>query len=116
MADIVADFQKLISGLSSSTSQETDLLLLQLDPIAAGRIRLCAIPHSFNSAVLRVLDPGLDTSAADDVMREFQDLAAVVQLPNALALHDVIRHQLFRQWLLPERQREFSSVSRRLAE
>jgi tetratricopeptide (TPR) repeat protein len=116
MTDIVADFQKLIDGLASSTSQESDLLLLQLDPIAAARIRLCAVPHTFDAPVLRVLDPSLDESGAVDVMHEFQSLGAVMQLPNALALHDVIRQQLFRQWLAPEKKEGFSSVSRRLAQ
>jgi tetratricopeptide (TPR) repeat protein len=116
MTDIVSDFQSLIDRLSSSSSKESDLLLLQLDPISAHRIRLCAIPHTFDAAVLRLLDLSLDASTADEAMREYQSLAAVVQLPNSLALHDVIREQLFQQWLLPERRDEFSSVSRRLAQ
>jgi tetratricopeptide (TPR) repeat protein len=115
MTDIVGDFKKMIEGISSSSSQESDILLRQVDSITAHRIRLCAIPHTFNADVLRVLDASLDASAANEAMRQYQNLAAVVQLPNALALHDIVRQQLFQQWLLPNRREEFSAASRRLA-
>jgi tetratricopeptide (TPR) repeat protein len=116
MKDIVADFQKLVEGLSSSSSTESDLLLLQLDTVTAHRIRLCAIPHTFDADVLRVLDGNLDATAAKASMDEYQRLGAVVQVPHALALHDIVRQQLFQQWLLPERRDEFLAVSRRLAQ
>jgi len=115
MPDLVARFQDLISGLACSQSQESDVLLRQLNPADAKRLRLCAIPHTFDAAVLQVLDPDLGGPAAATAMRDFEHLAAVVQLPGCLALHDVVRRQLFTQWLLPEHREEFSAASRRLS-
>jgi len=116
MTDLVANFQKLVSGLTSSESQESDLLLLQLDEITGKRVRLCAIPHSFDAQILQVLDQTLDQANADAVMADLGHLAAVVQLPGCLALHDVVRRQFFLQWLRPENRSEFTAVSRRLAQ
>jgi tetratricopeptide (TPR) repeat protein len=114
MTDLIANFQELINGLSSSESQEADLLLFQLSDDDARLIRLCAIPHTFDTTTLQVLDPALSAAAAAKAIDEFQHFAAVLHLSNCLALHDVVRQQLFTQWLAPDRIEEFAAISRRL--
>jgi tetratricopeptide (TPR) repeat protein len=116
MSDIAARFRELVSGLSASESKEADLVLLQLAPELAQRIRLCAIPHLFNDAILRVLDPALDAAAVAATLAEFEKLPAVITLPGGFALHDVVRQQLFAQWLEADRINEFRAASRRMAE
>ena len=112
----LSQLEQLIGDLSASTSQESDLLLLQLDEASADRLRLCAIPHTFDADVLRALDPRLSAEEVEQTLEEFQKLPAVMQVADCLALHDVVRQQLFAQWLVPERRQEFSTASRRLVE
>jgi tetratricopeptide (TPR) repeat protein len=112
----LSQLQELIGGLSSSQSQESDLMLMQLDGENAHRLRLCAIPHAFDQDVLRVLDSQLGADQAKQTLEEFQKLPAVTPLGDCLTLHDVVRQQLFAQWLAPERREEFSAVSARLAD
>jgi tetratricopeptide (TPR) repeat protein len=112
----LSQLQELIGDLSSSESQESDLLLMQLDDENAHRLRLCAIPHAFDVDVLRILDPALSTQQAERSLEEFQKLPAVTPFGDCLMLHDVVRQQLFAQWLLPERREEFITVSSRLVD
>jgi tetratricopeptide (TPR) repeat protein len=112
----LSQLQQLMGDLSSSQSQESDLLLMQLDSEDAHRLRLCAIPHTFDRDVLRALDPGLSAQKADQTLEEFQTLPAVTPLGECLILHDVTRQQLFAQWLMPERREEFRAASARLVE
>ena len=116
MTDFVSRVQELVAGLSSSSSQESDLFLLQVGPKLAHRARLCAIPHTFDAAVIQVLDSTAGPSDAEQAIAQMRQLPAVMQLSDCLALHDVVRKQLFAQWLMPERRIEFSAVSRRLAD
>jgi tetratricopeptide (TPR) repeat protein len=115
MTDFTARFQQLVSDLTTSDSQEADLLLLQLPPSMARLVRLCAIPHLFDASVLRVLEPALALESASETMEEFRALPAINPVANCLALHDVVRRQLFLQWLAPESREEFQAVSSRLA-
>jgi tetratricopeptide (TPR) repeat protein len=112
----LSQLQDLIGQLSSSQSQESDLLLMQLDEVDAHRLRLCAIPHTFDLDVLCALDPRLSPQEAERTLDEFQKLPAVTPLVDCLTLHDVTRQQLFAQWLMPERRKEFSAASARLVE
>jgi tetratricopeptide (TPR) repeat protein len=64
---------------------------------------------------MQILDPTLSADEARATIEEFQSLPAVTQLSDSCALHDVIRKQLFEQWLTADRRTEFSAVSRRLA-
>jgi tetratricopeptide (TPR) repeat protein len=116
MSDFAAKFQRLADDLAKSSSQEADLLLLQLGGGLARRMRLCAIPHTFDATVLRVLDPSLDPLEAEETLQAFQELPAIMHLTDCLALHDVVRRQFFMQWLAPECKAEFTAASRRLAE
>jgi tetratricopeptide (TPR) repeat protein len=111
MTDLVARFQARVGGLD-----ESGLLLLRLSDESAHRIRLCAIPHTFDAEILRVLEPTLAPAAADAFLEECREHPEIVQLADCLALHDVIRDQLFREWLTPARRAEFAGASRRLAE
>jgi tetratricopeptide (TPR) repeat protein len=111
MKDLVARFQARVGGLD-----ESGLLLLRLSDEIAHRMRLCAIPHSFDAEILRVLEPGLTPAAAEAFMTECRDQPEIVQIADCLALHDVVREQLFRAWLTPERHAEFAAASQRLAE
>ncbi len=110
----LSQLQQLIGDLSASQSQESDLLLMQLDEANAHRLRLCAIPHAFDADVLRALDPALSAEETERSLEEFQRLPAVMELADCFALHDVVRQQLFAQWLSPERREEFSAASARL--
>jgi tetratricopeptide (TPR) repeat protein len=112
----LSQLQELIGGLSSSPSQESDLLLMQLDEAGAHRLRLCAIPHTFDRDVLLALDPQLSAQEAEQTLEEFQKLPAVAPLADCLTLHDVTRQQLFAQWLMPERREDFRAASARLVE
>lgn len=112
----LSQLQELLGGLSSSETRESDLLLLQLDEVNAHRLRLCAIPHSFDATVLRALDPELNAPEAERTIDEFQKLPAVAPSADCLTLHDVARQQLFGQWLLPERREEFAAASARLVD
>ena len=116
MSDPLSQFQELIGSLSSSQSQESELLLMQLDEAGAHRLRLCAIPHTFDDKVLRTLDPDLNAEDAEQTIQEFQKLPAVMALGDCFMLHDVVRQQLFAQWLTPERRETFSAASARLAD
>jgi tetratricopeptide (TPR) repeat protein len=112
----LSQLQELIGGLSSSQSPEADLLLMQLDGEDAHRLRLCAIPHTFDQDGLCVLDPQLSADQARQILDEFQKLPAVTPVGDCLMLHDVVRQPLFTQWLAPERREEFVAVSARLAD
>ncbi len=111
MTDLVARFQARVGGLD-----ESGLLLLRLPDESGHLIRLCAIPHSFNPEILRVLDSTLAPVTAEAFFEEISDQPEIVQLGDCLALHDVVRDQLFRAWFTPERRAEFAAASRRLAE
>ena len=112
----LSQLQELIGDLSNSQSQESDLLLMQLDAVGAHRLRLCAIPHTFDVEVLCALDPLLTAEDAERTLEEFQQLPAVMQLADCFALHDVVRHQLFAQWLTAGRREEFAAASQRLVD
>src|ERR687889_561427 len=98
MKDLVTSFRELVGGVSSEAT-EADLLLLQVDDETARRLRLCAIPHTFDPTILAILDPSVTPELAEDILREFDTLPAVIQLPGCRALHDIVRGQLFAQWL-----------------
>lgn len=110
----LSQLQELIGELASSQSRESDLLLLQLDEENGRRLRLCAIPHSFDAATLQVLDPSLSRQDAEFTLEQFQTLPAVAQSGDCLVLHDVARQELFSQWLSPEHRQEFAAASARL--
>ncbi|MET4388807.1 tetratricopeptide (TPR) repeat protein [Bradyrhizobium sp. F1.4.3] len=112
----LSQLQELIGELSSSQSRESDLLLLQLDEENGRRLRLCAIPHSFDAATLQALDPSLSLQDVKFTLEQFQVLPAVTLSGDCLVLHDVARQELFSQWLSPEHRPEFAAASARLVE
>jgi tetratricopeptide (TPR) repeat protein len=111
MIDLGSRFQARIGGL-----EESGLLLLRLSAESGHRLRLCAIPHSFDAELLRVLDPAITSADAEAFLDECRDQPEIVQCADGLMLHDIVRDQLFRDWLTPERRAEFAAASRRLAE
>ena len=89
MTDFVSSFSKFVKDLSTSSLQESDLSLMQLDPVHAERLRRCAISHAFDTEILRVLEPELGVAEAEETMRAFELVPAVIRLPTCLALHDI---------------------------
>ena len=63
-----------------------------------------------------MLEPELGVAEAEETMRAFELVPAVIRLPTCLALHNIVRSELFATWLQPEHRDEFSTLSRRLAE
>lgn len=113
--DFVDKFRQLLSKFSQpGKNVGLEFLLEELEQ--AHLLRLCAIPHLFSPAVLRVLDPALDEKESETACDEFAGLSVVRAAPEGLSLLDDDRHYLFRQWLEPEHLNELSAVSERLAQ
>jgi tetratricopeptide (TPR) repeat protein len=115
MTEFTSRFQTVVNALAYSESQEADLLLLQIEPDEEHLMRMCAIPHTFDAGVLRVLNPELSSEEAEQAIEKFNELPAVLQHHDCLQLHDIVRHQLFLQWLSEENRSEFITLSSRLA-
>jgi tetratricopeptide (TPR) repeat protein len=107
-----ADFQRLIAQTTGADAT-VELLLLQMEPAAAKHFRLCAIPHQFDLSVFKLLMPEVEPVQAERRYQEFSCLSPVVNLTDALTLHDQARRFLFDQWL-KENSSEFKMVSERL--
>ena len=116
MSDDAAALRQMLAGLAESESKEADLLLLQLEPEVAQLLELCAIPHAFDRVLVKVVDPSAARPLVDAFMAEVSSLSAVTELKDSFVLHDVVREQMFRRWLAPERRATFSATSDRLAE
>ena len=115
MDDLLRQFESLLTQTGSGMAGSVELLLMQMEPEQARRLRLCAIPHQFDAATLRVLDPELSESGARETFQEFAGLSVVLKRGEAeLALHDEARSYLFTQWLAPENLDAFRQASGRL--
>jgi tetratricopeptide (TPR) repeat protein len=111
------EFQQLLNELSAKGPGATvDLLLQQMDTDQAGCLRLCAIPHEFDTSILRALAPDLSEEQATNYCDAFSTLSLVSKLGESLAIHEESRRYLFDKWLDSERQAEFSAASARLSE
>lgn len=109
------DFQRLISQTSVDPSHASiELLLLQLDPLSAKYLKLCAIPHQFDPLILQVLGPEISVAEAESRYQDLSRLSCISVRAGALAVHDEARQYLFGQWLF-KNDAEFKSASRRLA-
>lgn len=111
----LAEFQRLLTGLPQGIGGGVELLLRELSPAGAEALRLAAVPHQFDQALLGVLDPGL---APDELPRLFDELGALsitIRAGADVAIHDEARAYLFSWWLAPERRTAFAAVSARLA-
>jgi tetratricopeptide (TPR) repeat protein len=115
-SDATASLQRILVGLAGAETQDADLVLMQLDPQPARLLDLCAIPHLFDSELVRVLDPQASLELIEIFMGEVQSLPSVRQLGDSFALHDTVRSQLFERWLQPLRHTDFVTASLRLAE
>ncbi len=102
---------RLASGGSGAT---VEFLLEQMEPESGRCLRLCAIPHQFDSQILQVLEPGLTREHADKLCDEFAGLPVVTFNPDGMALHDEAREQLFQQWIGPPGDATFTAASKRL--
>lgn len=109
------EFQRLLAGLPEGLGGSIELLLSELSPVAAAALRLAAIPHQFDQALLAVLDPALEGDERERVYDELANLSISIEAGDGFAIHDSARAYLFRQWLQPDRRRDFAEVSARLA-
>lgn len=106
--------RQILADLARPGREDADLLLMQLQPKSAGLLERCAIPHLFDEEILRVLAPTLPAEAIDAFLEEIGTLPAIRQVGDCLALHDIVRGQIFARWLAPERRTEFAAISDRL--
>lgn len=111
----LAEFQRLLKDLPQGLGGGIELLLGELSPEGAEALRLAAIPHQFDRALLAVLKPGLSSPALDLVFDELADLSIVIPSDAGFAIHDEGRAYLFGEWLTPERRDAFADISARLA-
>lgn len=115
MSELVARFAALLQQTDVTVGGSIDLVLAQLEPVAAELLRKCAITHQFNEETLRVLEPSLSADDAAERFEQFSRLSAVIATPDGLALHDRVRQHLFGMWIgSAEQGREFREVSARL--
>jgi tetratricopeptide (TPR) repeat protein len=115
MAELPQDVLHLLSSLPDQTQAGgVELLLSQMDPDKAHRLRVCAIPHYFNPTILQVLVPALDREQATEACEELATLALVGGASDLLTIHDEARRYLFNQWLEPGSRREFMEVNARM--
>jgi tetratricopeptide (TPR) repeat protein len=113
--DLIGEFRQFLArGGASGAAASIEALLQIMPEDAANQLRLCAIPHEFNAAILRVLAPQLDDVRAQTRYEEFAQLSCVIQAPDGLSLHESTRRELFAQWLKPARAVTFQAVSARL--
>jgi tetratricopeptide (TPR) repeat protein len=111
-----ADFQRLIAQTSENPAHASvDLLLGQMDPAAAKHLELCAVPHQFDLAILRLLAPEIEAQQVEVRYQEFSRLSLVIHRKDALALHDEARRFLFDRWLTSNTA-EFKLANARLVQ
>lgn len=114
VGDALARFKQLLEGAGSSSADAScELLLAQLEPALAQCFRLCAIPHQFDRALLKVLLPASGEAQIQAFCESLSRLALVNVRSDGLALHDTARSYLFGKWLEQNRQ-EFREANARL--
>ena len=112
-----AEIESLLRRLHETGPEaKVDMLLEQLDPGEARLLRLCAIPHLFDSHLLRQMAPELDAEEATERFRAITLLPVVTICAGGAALHESARRHLFRGWFAPHHLHEFAEVSKRLYE
>lgn len=117
MDDLLEDFRRLLKQLpKGAPGASIELLLAQMDPVAARQLRFCAIPHEFNAPILRALCPEMSAVQADKRCREFSRLSIISGKQDNLVMHDESHRYLFSQWLEPQNASEFKSTNKRLVE
>jgi tetratricopeptide (TPR) repeat protein len=114
MSTRLADFERLLAQHAQQQFSSVETLLAVLPPQLGELLRLCAIPHEFDTSILQVLDPKLDVSGAAQLYDELLDLACVSVSENAAMLHESARRELFARWLTAERATVFRAASARL--
>lgn len=117
MDELIAEFKALVDQLPNEGGLATSigLLLQQMEARSAKLLKLCAIPHQFDLAILNILAPDLDTAEAEKKYIEFSELSLVKKSQEGLALHDEARAYLFSEWLKPQNVLEFTAVNARLS-
>ncbi|MGQ0444982.1 MAG: tetratricopeptide repeat protein [Beijerinckiaceae bacterium] len=115
--DPVAEFKRLLEALpEGSRGGGVQLLLQQMEPQKARLLRLCAIPHQFDTVILQTMMPELEAAEARQRCAEFSRLSIVITGANQLALHDEARDYLFHGWLQPQSIDAFAQVNAALVE
>ena len=116
-AAAIEAFKALLGALPDDpVASSVELLLGQLPGRSSALLRLCAIPHRWDAATLRVLAPDLGADEAERRYDDFLELAVVSSGGQAARLHDAARGYLFRRWLTTPDRPVFAAASRRLAE
>jgi tetratricopeptide (TPR) repeat protein len=110
------DMLALVTSMGSDpVGGSVELLLSQMNPVTARLLRLCAIPHRFNSRVVRVLAPDLQLSEAEEQYKHLLSLSMVTTSSASARLHDRMRGYLFQKWLEPANAEEFARASAALS-
>jgi len=114
--DPLREFQRRMGTAAElAPGASAELLLDVMDVRSAKLLRLCAIPHRFDTDVLHTLAPELERSEIEDRCTEFSRLSFVSADNDGWALHDGVRRHFFSQWLEPQFNHEFANASGRLA-
>jgi tetratricopeptide (TPR) repeat protein len=117
MSDFLAAIQRIAEQGITGAAASVELLLGQMPPDRAQRLRLCAIPHQYSAGAIRALNPDLPSDAAAELCASFASLAIstpVEDSPGHFTLHDQTRRHLFAQWLQPANRDRFAAASRQL--
>jgi tetratricopeptide (TPR) repeat protein len=88
------------------------------DPLLAEVMPLCAIPSSFDAAIIGVLRDAPDDTATNE--RLLSQLASYNYVQSyedgSYAYHDTVREMLLEHWQQPEHKEEYEQITRRLAD
>lgn len=117
MSDFLAAIQRISDQGITGAAASVELLLGQMPPDRAQRLRLCAVPHQYSAGAILALNPDLSSDAAATLCAEFALLAIstpVEDSPGHFTLHDQARRHLFAQWLQPANRERFAAASRQL--
>jgi len=118
---LLAELQRLSEAASQESAAPTaDLgiafLARQLPERTQRHLQLVAIPHHFDPAIVRALDPSATLADAVETCDTLIRVALATELDGALRLHDQVRRVLFEQWLARFASPEFQTANRRLEE
>lgn len=111
----LADLYEVPVTKPNAVEKGVEKLLETMDTASAELLKLCAIPHEFSVEILRVLEPNLTQTQAEQYFGEFANFSFVTLSEKSLRVHDDVRSYLFAKWLNPIFEKEFIDASNRLA-
>jgi CarD family transcriptional regulator len=105
-----------VASIAKSLDDSIEVLLEQMEPESAKRLKLCAIPHYISPDIVQVLEPTLSTDQAMERYTELSTFSFITLNEDGLLMHEDVRHYLFSRWITPFITPEFINVSARLVE